>query len=432
MRFLLSTFRVLAFNRWTLWVGLRYLRSQKSSRFLSFITYLSVAGVAFGVAVVIVVLSVMEGFESNFKKRLMTSDLHLQIEPYEDNDQREENGIDPAVFERSPMWSVLQSDARVERVSTVLATEVVMRIGRRVNGVMLKGVDPTTFDWVQSQVVERADPTLLYERVGNERVRRPGVYIGQELSYAMGIVPGDRVTLISPKEIVAPLASLPRLKRFVVEGVYSTGLPDQELGSIYVQIPQAESFLRRRHFVTHWEVTLKDFESARSVRDELRPLDAGFRVQDWGDLNASLFASLRLERVAMAVGLIAVIIVASFNIVTTLTLMVMEKKKEIAILKTMGAQSSEVAAIFFAEGLWIAFFGIVMGLLLALGASEVLQSTTLFELPDIYYDRSLPVVFDSMTYLGTSLLTLFVVLVACMYPGYRAAKLAPLEGMRWS
>jgi len=224
---------------------------------------------------------------------------------------------------------------------------------------------------------------------------------------------------------------VPRLRRYVVEGLYHSGHPEQELQMVYTSQKAVWSFMRRSDVVSQWELTVDDFDKAPMVAHALRENLSGFLVQDWMQLNAHLFASLQLERVSMFVILAFIIVVASFNIVTTLTLMVLEKKREIAILKAMGARHGQVAAIFLSEGILIGTLGVGGGALFGLAICSLLRRYEFIQLPDIYYDRTLPVSFDPKYYILVSLCALLIVLAACLYPSRRAARLHPLEGIRF-
>jgi lipoprotein-releasing system permease protein len=224
---------------------------------------------------------------------------------------------------------------------------------------------------------------------------------------------------------------VPRIKRFAVEGIYRSGLPEQELQVGFASATSVYSFVRQANVVSQWELSLASFESAGRVASGLREALPGFAVQDWGQLNAHLFASLKLERFAMFVVLAFIVVVASFNIVTTLTLMVLEKKKEIAILRAMGAKESQVAAIFLGEGLMIGALGVVGGVALGFLLCVLLRRYEFIQLPEIYYDRTLPVTFDGRYYAGIALAAWVIVLGACVYPSRRAARLPPIEGIRY-
>ena len=213
-------------------------------------------------------------------------------------------------------------------------------------------------------------------------------------------------------------------------GIYSSGLPEQEIHTAFAETQAISSLLRERGKVSYWEVTLKDFDSAHKIRDLLRPLDRSFRVKSWADLNEHLFYSLKLERVAMFVVLAFIIIVASFNIVTTLTLMVLKKRKEISILVAMGARPDQIGGIFLGEGLLIGGSGVVLGLSVGGGLCWLLSRYPIIELPEVYYDRQLPISFEPGYYALVSIAAFLIVLVACIYPALRAARLQPMEGIR--
>jgi lipoprotein-releasing system permease protein len=426
-----NAFFQLWLSPWTRWIGARYLRSKKSSRFLNFITWLSIGGIGIGVCALIVVLSVMDGFERELKKRLMSSDLHILATP-----RLGAAGVDrgrvpltPEFFEKVENWA--RSTPELEAAWPVLAAEAIFKTGRKVTGVVVKGVSDGRLERLKRQVTELAEPSLLVEQEGPDSVKLSGVFIGQELAREMGVIPGDKVTLISPTETEGPMSSVPRMKRFVVEGVYRSGTPEQELQTVFSSVKNVQNFVRKSGVISQYEVTLKRFDDAKSLAPGLRKvLGEKWQVQDWVDMNAHLFASLRLERFAMFTVLAFIVIVASFNIITTLTLMVLEKKREIAILKAMGANRSQVAAIFLAEGLGIGLRGVGGGTLVGLALCAFLERYEVIELPDVFYDRTLPVSFQPGVYVLIGALTLLIVLAACQYPSRRAAKLAPLQGIR--
>jgi lipoprotein-releasing system permease protein len=416
---------------WTSWVGLRYLKSKKNSRFLSFITLLSVLGVTVGVTAMIVVLSVMDGFEAELKKRLMSSDLHVLITPKMDAPGFDAGFVPKNSLDNTGITEMLKGERDVLSFWPIVSTEAILKSGRKVTGVVFKGVTEERMARLKSQLTESADKQMLVSREGAGTTRLPGVFIGQELAYEMGVIPGDQVTFISPTETEGPLESVPRLKRYVIEGVYHSGLPEQELHTVFAPEAAVRSFLRRQDAVSQWEISVKNFENAPDIAKKVRALAPDFKVQDWIELNAHLFASLRLERISMFIILAFIIVVASFNIVTTLTLMVLEKKREISIMKAMGARHGQVAAIFLAEGVLIGGLGVGSGILLGGFLCSILRRYEFIQLPDIYYDRTLPVTFDPRYYIGVTVCAVLIVLAACLYPSRRAARLNPLDGIRF-
>jgi lipoprotein-releasing system permease protein len=432
---LLNPIRHLWQSPWTTWVGLRYLKSKQNSKFLSLITLLSILGVCVGVTAMIVVLSVMDGFEDSLKKRLMSSDLHILITPTAQTSGFDNGFVPKDTLEHTGILQILGAGSTVSKsvdaVWPMVSTEAIMKIGRKVSGVSLKGIDANRLERLKSQFSEIAEPQMLTEKQGPDVIHLPGIYVGQELAYEINLAPGDQVTMISPTETEGPLESVPRMKRFVIEAIYRGGTPEQELHTVYAADSSVRAFLRRADVVSQWEIKVKDFDQAPAIADRLRAAAPDLRVQDWVQLNSHLFASLRLERFAMSVALAFIIVVASFNIVTTLTLMVLEKRKEISILKAMGAEDGQVASIFLAEGLLIGSLGAFGGVLLAFVICCVLRRYDFVPLPDIYYDRTLPVTFRLSYYAGVTICAMVIVLAACLYPSRRAARLNPLDGIRF-
>ncbi|MEK6705699.1 MAG: ABC transporter permease, partial [Bdellovibrionota bacterium] len=367
------------------------------------------------------VLSVMDGFEAELKKRLISSDLHILVTPPHELQGFEkgyvpESSVDPVVVKQT-----LGATNEVISFSPVVSTEAILKSGRKVTGVVLKGVDEPRLKKIESQMVDSI-------QLGNDSV---GIIVGNELALEMGLVPGDKLLLISPTEKEGPLQSVPRMKQFHVSGIYKSGLPEQELHTVFASSSLVRSFLRKSGVVSQWEIAVKDFGRAAKGADDLRRVLPGFKVQDWNQLNAHLFASLRLERIAMFVILAFIVVVASFNIVTTLTLMVLEKKKEIAILKAMGARRSEVAAIFLSEGMLIGGIGVAAGAVVGFCICMILRKYEFIKLPDVFYDRTLPVTFDPAYYFAVAGCAFLIVAVACIYPSWRAARLNPLDGIRF-
>ena len=412
-------------------MGFRYLRSKKNSKFLSFITLISILGVMLGVTAMIVVLSVMDGFEAELKKRLMSSDLHVLVTPNAKTPGYAGGYVPKSTLDPAKIQALMSSNPEVVSFWPVLSTEAILRAGKKVKGVVVKGVNEERLAKLKTQVTESAEPQMMVQHEGSETIRLPGVFVGQELAFELGVLPGDSIMLISPTETEGPMSSVPRLKRYVIEGIYKSGLPEQELTTVYSTEAAVRSFLRKQDIVSQWEIAVRDFDEAPSIARRVREVFPDVVVKDWIQLNAHLFASLKLERLAMFVILAFIIVVASFNIVTTLTLMVLEKKREISILKAMGARNGQVAAIFLSEGIFIGVLGVGGGLLFSWIACLMLKRYEFITLPEVYYDRTLPVTFNPLYYGGVAFSAVVIVLAACLYPSRRAARINPLDGIRF-
>ncbi|RYZ96753.1 MAG: ABC transporter permease [Proteobacteria bacterium] len=398
-------------------IGLRYLRSKKSNAFLSLITFLSVAGIALGVATLIVTLSVMDGFESALKSRLAQGEYHIlataapaQPEAYFEFNSDQVNRV-----------YGLSSD--IQAVNPVLSTEAILRSGKRVAGMTMRGVSESQANLLSKSLVEAVD--------GPRVLSAQGLWLGRELAYQLSVFPGDKVQVISPTETEGPMESLPRVRVFQVDGIFSSGIPEKDLHTVYVPIASVQEFLGRPGKVNRLEITVKNFDeselSGNLVRQDLGP---AYMVKDWNQLNAHLFASLKLERITMFVILSMIVLVASFNIVTSLRMTVAEKRKEIAILQAMGASQAQIGRIFLVQGAVIGNLGTVIGIAAGLGISLFLRKYPLVELPDIFFDRTLPVKISPVFVTLVAITAFCIVLLAAYFPARSAAAQAPLEGIR--
>lgn len=417
---------------WVKWIARRYLKSKRDSRFLSLSTALATGGIALGVAAIIIVLSVMKGFENQLREKLISTDLHVLMTPKAEFPTFHQGLVQKSELDKLPVIAYMKTSPEVDLYAPILSTEVVLRSGTKVSGVLVKGVDQTKMSRVRNALVEQALPQMLVDRDGPDAMRYPGVFVGRELAYEMGLIPGDFVTLISPSLMDGPFSNIPRMKRFIVEGIYKMGAPDQESHIVYMEVANMESYLREKGVITSVEVSLKDATDSESwSKKYVRELgDLPMRVQDWNELNANLFASMKLERIAMFLILLFTVVVASLNIVSTLMLIVQEKLQEIAILRTVGARSKHVLSVFMYKGFLMGTLGVGWGLGIAVVVCIVLRKFQWITLPDVYYDRSIPVAFDPLYFLGVPLVSFAIVLFASFFPAQRAASLQPIQGVR--
>lgn len=415
---------------WVLFVARRYLKSKRNTEFLSLSSLLSMGGIGLGVAAIIIVLSVMSGFERQLKAKLVSSDLHVLITPEHSFPGFDSGWVPKSGVTALPAIASIATSPEVDLLSYQLSTEVVIRNGNKVSGILIKGVEAEKFSRIKKTVVEEALPQMLVDREGPNAVRYPGIFIGKELAYEMGLIPGDFVTVISPSQMDGPFNNIPRIKRFVVEGIYHFGVPEQESHVAYTSMGHVESFLRKKGIISEIEIALNDSSASSSFISRFRRDLVDLKARDWNDLNANLFASMRLERLAMFLILLFTVIISSLNIVSTLTLLVQEKIKEISILKTMGATPASIRGIFVWKGILIGGSGVLFGTVGALGICLLLKRYQFISLPEVYYDRTLPVHFDPAYYLGVPVVSFLIVCLASYFPARGAARLTPLEGIR--
>lgn len=398
-------------------IGLRYLRSKKANAFLSLITFLSIAGVAVGVATLILILSVMDGFENALKSRLAQGEFHVLVtragseeEPYFE-------------FPVEKVSRLYQLTPDILTVNPVLATEAILRTGKKVAGMSMRGVSESHMSVLARSLIEAVD--------GPKILTRNGLWLGKELAYQLNVLPGDKVQVISPTETEGPLESVPRVRQFRVDGIFESGIPEKDLHTVYATLEAAQEFLAKPGKVNRVELTVRDFARSEITGDLVRgELGREFLVKDWNQLNAHLFASLKLERITMFVILAMIILVASFNIVTSLKMTVIEKRKEISILQAMGATQRQIGRIFLVQGAVIGNVGTFIGLVVGLALCYFLQNYEIVQLPDIFYDRSLPVRVSPLFVAGVVVTAVSIVLVAAFFPARAAAKIPPLEGIR--
>lgn len=417
---------------WIRWVAKRYLKSKRDARFLSLSTALATTGIALGVAAIIIVLSVMKGFENQLRDKLISTDLHVLMTPKAQFPTFNQGYVEKTELDKLPVIAFMKSSPEVDLYAPILSTEVVLRAGTKVSGVMVKGVDAAKMARVRKALVEQALPQMLVDREGPDATRYPGMFIGRELAYELGLIPGDFVTLISPSLMDGPFSNIPRMKRFIVEGIYHLGAPDQEAHIVMTEMANMESFLRQRGVISSIEISLKEAGDSGDFADKYRKelKDVPIRIQDWNELNANLFASMKLERIAMFLILLFTVIVASLNIVSTLMLIVQEKLHEIAILRTMGARSNHVLKIFMYKGFLMGALGVGWGSGIGIVVCVILRKFQWITLPEVYYDRSIPVSFDPMYFVGVPIVSFAIVLIASFFPAQRAAQLQPIQGVR--
>jgi len=399
------------------YVGFRYLRSKKGNAFLSLITGFSIAGVAIGVSTLIVILSVMDGFEGALKSRLAHGEFHILAIRSSD--------IDDPYFSLPPehIAKLYALHPDIQAVNPVLSTEVILRAGKRVSGASIRGITETQMNSLTNILVEAVD--------GPKILTKEGVWLGRELAYQLDVLPGDRISLISPTETEGPMESVPRMQNFRVEGIYESGIPEKDLHVLYAPIEAVRGFLQKKDTINQIEIQVKHFDQSQNPANEIRNyLGEAYSVKDWEQLNAHLFASLKLERVTMFVILAMIILVASFNIVTSLKMTVIEKRKEISILQAMGASPRQIGKIFLVQGAVIGNVGTFIGLVVGVGISLLLKRYQFIELPDIFYDRSLPVVISPVFIAFIVATSILIVMAAAIFPARAAAKLPPLQGIR--
>lgn len=426
------------------WVGFRYLISKRASIFVSFISIITVFGVVLGVAALNVTMAVMSGFEEDLKAKIIGMNAHLVVLSH------------TGTFEPDPeAEKTVREMPGVIGVTPFTYNELLMQSGNQVTGVIVKGAEPETVGDVTDLIRDICLPdeiaddcgkgrdTRLEERraimnkVGGEHVvnegrKVPGVLIGRGLANQLFVVPGETVHLVAPAAGIGPGGSVPKVRTFYVIGTFHTGMWEYDTKFAFTSIEAAQKLGGDEGRIAGYEVKTDDLYAAPDLAENLQKnLEYPWLVKSWKDLNGALFAALALEKWVMGLLLSIITIVASFSIVSILTLIVLEKRKEIAILKSMGASNAMVTGIFAIEGMAIGATGVFIGSLVGWGVAEGLK---LYEFPldtDVYFLDSLPVILDPVNFLTVAAVGLVITFVAALLPSLVAAWQKPVDGLQY-
>jgi lipoprotein-releasing system permease protein len=409
--------------RFEFFIGGRYLRARRKQGFISLITILSTAGVAVGVMALIVVIAVMAGAQSEFRSRILGVQSHAVLMRY--------GG------EFSEYLDVIR---RVQQESGVIAarpfilTQVMLRSPTGLSGAVLKGVEPPTD--LENEIQGIGDALrMLYADTATTPTASGAapVVLGKELGRKLGVATGDTLYVISFRGIVSPMGHVPSMKRFRVAGFFESGMYQFDEAYALVRLKDAQRILKLGDAVSGIEIRVDDIYQADEIAKRISAgLGFPYRTQDWMQMNANLFYALRLEKVAMFVILTLIVLVAAFNIASTLIMMVMEKTKDIAILKTMGATNRHIMRIFVIKGMVIGFSGTFIGVGLGTLLCILLERYPIIQLPgDVYYFTSLPVQLQVWDVVSIALAALGICFLATLYPARQAARLNPVDAIRY-
>ncbi|MEK6805699.1 MAG: lipoprotein-releasing ABC transporter permease subunit [Pseudomonadota bacterium] len=408
-----------------LFAGLRYVRAKRRNHFISFISAVSIGGIAVGVMALIVVLSVMNGFESELRTRILGMASHATIVAGE---------------EGLPDWQsvseLTKNNAEVEAFAPYIEGEALIRVGGEMSGTLIRGVLPDYETKVSDVVKNIKSGSLDSLQAGTFNI-----ILGAEIARALGVGVGDKVDLMIPQASVTPAGLLPRLRRFTVGGVFEVGMYEFDRGLVLIHLGDAQALYRLGGNVTGLRLKLHDlFRAPFVVRELAKDVPGAYFVSDWTRSHANFFRAVRTEKMVMFIILSLIVGVAAFNIVSTLVMVVQDKQSDIAILRTLGASPRSIMQIFMVQGSIIGVFGTLLGVLggvlLALNVGTVvpwIEAMTGQRMlpPDVYYISDLPSDLKSADILKISLMSLAMGLFSTLYPAYRASKVQPAEALRY-
>jgi lipoprotein-releasing system permease protein len=434
-------------------IGLRYLKAKRRQKGISLTTLISISGVTVGVAALVATLAVMTGFKEELQDKILGANSHIVID-----DRTRANMEDAA-----PIIKTIIENPRVIAATPFIFKQVLLSSDNGVIGVILRGIDPASEARVTKigknivqgklEYLDRPERFQKEESLGGSPLHAPlqpktggtpappagGIIIGVELASRLDSFLGDTINVISPVGMengitsggIGAMGMTPKIRKFKVVGIFDSGMYEYDSALAYITIPEAQKFFNMEKKVSGIEVKVTDISSAAEIAEEIEgKLGFPYNARDWLKMNRSLFSALKLEKIVMFIILTLIILVASFNIVSTLTMTVLEKGREIAILKAMGATRKSIMRIFMLEGVLIGSIGVILGLPLGLLICSLLVQ--FYKLPtDVYYISHFPVKVLPFDLILVSLSALFIGFLATLYPSWQAAKLDPAEALRY-
>jgi len=400
-------------------IALRYLKSKKKHTGVSVNTAISIGGVAVGVMALLVVLSVMSGFHLDLQKKILGANAHIIVRDFKGSFSD---------YER--VASTLRQNPEILSQAPFVIGQVMVSFGNRAHGVFIRGINP--------EIESRTTDILSHIKEGDFRTLNtdaavPGIILGKELAGTLGVLLHDTVNVVSPIGEIGPMGMLPKVKQFRVVGIFEIGMFEYDANLVLTAMKPAQEFFGMKDGISGIEVRLKDIYRAPEVKKQLQET-LGFKyiVLDWMQMNKNLFSALKLEKFAMFVILVLIVLVASFNIISNLIMNVIEKSREIAILKAIGATNNSIMIIFMLQGLFIGLIGTCIGITGGYALGFILNKYQIIRLPaDVYYLSHLPVKMSAFDFVTVSLSAIIISFLATIYPAWQAAKLNPVEPLRY-
>jgi lipoprotein-releasing system permease protein len=406
--------------RFETFLAIRYLKAKRKQAFISLITVISVIGVMMGVMALIVVLSVMNGFREDLMGKILGVNSHLVVLSYEG-----------AFLDYDRIARDTSTVEGVVAATPFIYSQVMVNSQGSVSGSVLRGIDTSTAGKVIA--IDRMIKRGSLQSLDSLHDGLPGIIVGKELARMLAVQPGDPVTVVSPMGKLTPVGRVPQNRKFKITAIFESGMYEYDATMVYMSLKEAQDFLGLDNRATGVEVRVADVYKADQVAAAVtKKLGYPYWAKDWKQMNRSLVSALKLEKIAMFVILIMIVLVGALNIISTLVMVVMEKNRDVAILRAMGATQKSIMAVFMVQGVLVGVVGTLVGLGAGLGLCHLLAKYKFIELPsDVYYISTLPVRVEMLDVVLVIAAALVISFLATLYPSRHASRLNPVESLRY-
>ncbi|MFK7815021.1 MAG: lipoprotein-releasing ABC transporter permease subunit [Gammaproteobacteria bacterium] len=408
-----------------LFIGSRYLRAKRRNHFISFISFISVFSLALGITLIITVLSVMNGFQSEIKDRILSMTAHATVLE-----------LDGKLRDWQKVEQDLKDNTEIKGLAPYVSGQGMVVNGKQVTGVMLNGIDPD----LESRVSRIGN----HLQGGNLNILKPGefgILLGSDLANYLAVDIGEKITVITPEATVTPAGIIPKFRRFTVVGTYSVGMPQYDRNTAAIHIDDAKRLFRLGDSVTGLRLKFEDLFDAQDITYKLRDqLGGSYWVTDWTYHNRNFFRALKMEKTMMFIITIIIVFVAAFNIISMLVMVVTEKQSDIAIMRTLGVSPKSIMGIFIVQGTVIGFVGTLLGALGGVLLSSNLESIvrviekirgSKFLSPDVYPISDFPSDIIPSEVLTICVVAFIITVLATIYPAWKASNTQPAEALRY-
>lgn len=412
-----------------LFIAFRYLTARRKGVFVFFTTLISIAGVALGVAALIVTLSVMNGFKEDIQEKILGTQSHLVVL----------SSAQKALEESHEITKNILLTEGVIHVAPFILSQGIIRHGKKSTGCVVKGIKPDEEKKITSigkYIVKGSLDDVKDEGeipVAQDSTRFPGIIVGKELARNIGVTVDSQVVIISPESLTTPFGNFPRSKIYRIAGIFHSGMYEFDANLVYMHLTSAQELFNLESLINGYGVRIVDLYDAERIAGDIRErLGVAYWIRSWIEMNRNLFSALKLEKTVMFIVLTLIVLVAAFNIISNLFLLTMEKSRDIGILRAIGSKTKSILNIFIIEGLSSGILGIVFGGCLGIGISVLLDRYRFIHLPaDVYYIDTLPVKLFWGDILLVCSAALLISLLATVIPAIKASRINPVEAIRY-